>query len=89
VVHDEVGDHAHPALVRRLDEARTRRRPELGMTEEVGDVVAAVAERRGIERQEPDAVDPEPLEVVELLRRPRKSPDPSSDESKNARVWSS
>ena len=34
---------------------------------EVGDVVAAVAQRRGVERQQPDAVDPEPLQVVELL----------------------
>ena len=34
---------------------------------EVGDVVAAVAKRRGVERQQPDAVDPEPLQVVELL----------------------
>ena len=34
---------------------------------EVGDVVAAVAQRRPVERQQPDAVDPQPLEVVELL----------------------
>ena len=38
--------------------------------EEVGDVVAAVAERRLVHRQEPDAVDAEPLEVVELLDQP-------------------
>ena len=37
---------------------------------EVGDVVAAVAQRRGVERQQPDAVDPEPLQVVELLGQP-------------------
>ena len=69
VVHHEVGDHAHPALVRRLDERRELvERPELRRDrEEVRDVVAAVPERRGVERQEPDAVDPEPLEVVELL----------------------
>src|SRR5947199_784108 len=35
--------------------------------EEVGDVVAAVAERRAVHRQQPDAVDAEPLEEVELL----------------------
>src|SRR3954447_21899747 len=35
--------------------------------EEVGDVVAAVAERRLVHRQEPDAVDAEPLQVVELV----------------------
>ena len=37
---------------------------------EVGDVVAAVAQRRAVERQQPDAVDPEPLQVVELLGQP-------------------
>ena len=34
---------------------------------EVCDVVPAVAERRRVERQQPDAVDAEPLEVVELV----------------------
>ena len=34
--------------------------------EEVADVVAAVAQRRLVERQQPQAVDPEPLQVVEL-----------------------
>ena len=52
--------------------SRSRRRsvdrPVVGMDGgEVGDVVAAVPERRGIHRQQPDAVDPEPLQVVELL----------------------
>ena len=72
VVHHEVGDDPHPALVGGLDE-----RSELvegaelrGDREEVRHVVAAVAKRRGVERQEPDAVDPEPLEVVELLPEP-------------------
>ena len=33
----------------------------------VGDVVAVVSERRGVEGQQPEAGDAEPLEVVELL----------------------
>ena len=33
----------------------------------VGDVVAVVAQRRGVEGQEPERVDAEPLQVVELL----------------------
>ena len=37
---------------------------------EVGDVVAAVAQRGGEERRDPQAVDAEPLEVVELLDQP-------------------
>ena len=37
---------------------------------EVADVVAAVAQRRVVERRQPDAVDAQPLEVVELLGEP-------------------
>ena len=72
VVHDEVGDHADPALVRRLDElAEVLDRAVVRVdVVEVGDVVAAVAERRRVQRQQPDAVDPEPLEVVELVGHP-------------------
>jgi hypothetical protein len=32
---------------------------------EVGDVVAAVAQRRGVDRQQPDAVDAEPFQVIQ------------------------
>ena len=69
VVHDEVGDHAHAALVRLLDElAEVLDRPVVGVDgEEVRDVVAAVAQRRLVHRQQPEAVDAEPLEVVELV----------------------
>ena len=69
VVHDEVDDHPDPALVRRLDEgAEVLDRAVVRVDRvEVGDVVAAVAERRGVEGEQPDAVDAEPLQVVELL----------------------
>jgi hypothetical protein len=72
VVHHEVGDHADPALVGSLDERPEVLRGAVVRMDvvEVGDVVAAVAERRGIDRQQPDAVDPEPLEVVELVLEP-------------------
>ena len=72
VVHHEVGDHADPAPVGGVEQARdVRDRPVVGMDgEEVGDVVSAVLERGGVHRQEPDAVDAEPLQVVELLRHP-------------------
>jgi hypothetical protein len=69
VVYDQVGDHPHSTLVCCLDEG-----PEVldvaivGVDRlVVGDVVAAVAQRARVHRQQPDAVDPEPLEVVELL----------------------
>ena len=69
MVHDEVGDHADAALVGGLDErADVVDRPVVGVdVVEVGDVVAAVAQRRRVHRQQPDAVDAEPLQVVELL----------------------
>jgi hypothetical protein len=37
---------------------------------EVGHVVAAVPQRRGEERRQPEAVHAEPLQVVELLDQP-------------------
>ena len=45
MVHDQVGDHAHAALVRLVDEVlEVVDRPVIGVdAEEVGDVVAAVA----------------------------------------------
>jgi hypothetical protein len=72
VVHDEIRDDADAALVRLLDElAEVVDRAVVGVDrEEVGDVVAAVAQRRGVHRQQPHAVDAEPLEVVELRDQP-------------------
>ena len=71
VVHDEVGDHAHAALVGGLEElADVVHRPVVGVDRlVVGDVVAAVAQRTRVHRQQPDAVHAEPLQVVELLRQ--------------------
>ena len=69
VVHDEVGDDADAAAVRgvqQLDEIVDG--AELGQhLVEVADVVAAVAQRRVVERRQPKAVDAKPLQVVELF----------------------
>jgi hypothetical protein len=69
VVHDEVDDHPDAALVAGVEElVEVLDRAALGEdVVVVGDVVAAVAQRRGEERRHPQAVDTEPLEVVELL----------------------
>ena len=69
VVHHQVGDHADPPRVRGVDQVvDVLDRPVVGMdVGEVGDVVAAVAQRRAVEGQQPDAVDAQPLQVVELL----------------------
>ena len=68
VVDHQLGDDAHAALVRGGDEVlHVGHRAVLGMdVAVVGDVVAVVAPRRGIERQQPDRVDAEIGDVVEL-----------------------
>jgi hypothetical protein len=72
VVHDEIGDHANAAAVRgveQLDEIIDG--AELGQhLVEVADVVAAVAQRRVVERRQPKTVNAKPLEVVELFGQP-------------------
>ena len=72
VVHDEVGDHADAALVRLVEQHdEVVDGAELGQHgPEVADVVAAVTQRRVVERRQPDAVDAQPLDVVELLGEP-------------------
>src|SRR5581483_5518115 len=67
-----VGDDAHAALVGLVDERAEVLDAAVVRVDRVvvRDDVAAVAERRCVHRQQPDAVDPEPLEVVELLRQP-------------------
>ena len=69
VVHDEVDDHADAALVAGVEElVEVLDRAALGEdVVVVGDVVAAVAQGRGEERRDPQAVHAQPLEVVELL----------------------
>jgi len=54
--------------VRLLDQVdRVIHRPVVGVhRQEVRDVVAAVAQRRVVERQQPQAVHAEPLQVVQL-----------------------
>src|SRR4029077_14354950 len=72
VVHDEVGDDPDAALVRLVDERdEVADVPVVGQhRHEVGDVVAAVAQWRGVDRQQPDAVVPERLQVVQPGRQP-------------------
>ena len=69
VVHDEVDDDAHAALVGGVEErlevlGRSQARLNAGV---IRDVVPAVAQGRGEEGREPQTIDAEPLEVVELV----------------------
>ncbi len=77
VVHHQIGDDADAApvsVVEELDEVVEE--PEVGVHgEEVTDVVPAVAHGRGVERQQPQAVDAEPLQIVELGPQPREVAD--------------
>ncbi len=72
VVHDQVRDDSDPATVRLIEELdEVVDRPELGEHgAEVADVVSAVAQRRIVERWQPQAVDAEPGQVVEFGRQP-------------------
>ena len=77
VVDDELGDDPEPEAVRFGDEAievleRAVARMDVLV---VGDVVAVVLERRRVEREQPEAVDAEPLQVLELLRQALEVPD--------------
>ncbi len=76
VVDDQVGDHPDAAPVSLVDElgdigdlaVLRQHRPV------VGDVVAAVAQWRLVEGEQPDAVHPQPAEVIELAHDPRYVP---------------
>ena len=78
VVHHEVDDHADVALVRLVEEVvEVLDGAGLGKdVGEVGDVVATVAQRRGEERRHPQAVDAQPVQVVELLGQSAEVADP-------------
>ena len=72
VIDDQVDDHADATLVRlvhELDELAARAVARIDAVE-VGDVVAVVAIRRGLERREPDHVDAERIQVVQALHQP-------------------
>ena len=78
VAGDEVEQDAEASLVRRRDErVEVVERPEDRVDRRVvGDVVAEVRERRGIDRREPERVGAEPDEVVEPLLDPAQVTDP-------------
>ena len=69
VVHHQVGDDADAALVGGVEQRdEIVDGAELGQhLVEVPDVVAAVTQRRVVERRQPDAVDAEPLQVVQAV----------------------
>ena len=68
VVHDEVGDDPDSARMGLRDQfLELRQRAELGQNRGVvGDVIAAVAQRGRGERRQPQAIDTEPLQVIQL-----------------------
>ena len=74
VIDDELRDDTEIARVRLVEQSlEVLDRAVLRMHGLVfGDVVAIVAQRRRIERQEPERVDVERLHVVELLDQPWK-----------------
>ncbi len=83
VVHDQVGDDPDAPPVGLLDQlGDVGQLAVLGQDRpEVADVVTAVAQRRLVERQQPEAVDPQPLEVVQLA-------DDAGEVARCRRCWS-
>jgi hypothetical protein len=89
VVDDQLGDDLQAAGVGLLHQAlELAHRPVVGVDGGVvGDVVAVVAQRRGVERQHPDRGDAEVLEVVELVGQPLEVAVAVPSESANERMW--
>ena len=77
VVHHEIRDDPQPARVGGVEESLKVLDVPVGRmdAEEVGDVVPVVLQRRGIHREDPQAVDAEILDVVEMRRQPREVAD--------------
>ncbi len=77
VIDDELGDHPDVAPVRLRDEPiEVLQGPVVGMDVLViRDVVPIVAERRGVEGEQPQRIDAEPMQVVELLGEAGEVPD--------------
>ena len=72
VVDHEVGDHPHAPVARgadQLDEVAEAAEPRVDRVV-VGDVVAVVAVGGRLERHQPEAVDAQPVEMVEPLDEP-------------------
>ena len=77
VVDDQLGDDAQPARVGFAQELPEVLQRAVRLVDAfiVPDVVAVVAQRRGVERLQPDAGDAERLDVVEFARQPLKVTD--------------
>jgi hypothetical protein len=78
VAGNDVHQHAQAALARLGQEAvEVLERPKDGIDAlVVGDVVAEVGQRRGIDRRQPQRVDAEPAQMVEPRSDAAKVPDP-------------
>src|SRR5262245_32791424 len=78
VVEHQVDDHPHAARVRRVEEILEIVERAVFREDRIviRDVVAAVAQRRSVYRQQPQAVDSQPLQVIELFGQPAKIADP-------------
>jgi len=77
VIDHELGHDAQPAAVRFLQEDLEIGERAVARIDGrvVGDVVAVIAQRRGIEGQQPEDVDAEVLKVIELAGQPLKITD--------------
>src|SRR5262245_32539193 len=72
VVDDELGDDTDISTMGLVDEAIEIRESAVGGMDilVIGNVIPIVAQRRWIERQQPQRIDAERLEIVQLLGHP-------------------
>ena len=78
VVDDKLGDDPQVATMRLADEGLEVRHPPKRRVDVlvIGDVIAVVAQRRRIERQQPQRRHPQILQIIELAAQPLEIADP-------------
>ena len=78
MINDQIHDKLHPALVKALQNGPKRFHAAVFRcnVHVIRNIIAAVRAGRRIERREPDAVNAELLQIVELLQYPPQIADP-------------
>ena len=67
MVYNQVDQHTHAALPARMGKFHKVTQRSIGCIDAIiiGDIVSAIASRRGLKRHQPDGRDAEPLQVIE------------------------
>src|SRR5262245_24334570 len=78
VIEHQVGNYSHALRMRRGEEfLEVIERPVFRQDRTIiRNIVTTVAQRRGVHRQHPQAINSQPLQIVDLLSQPAKIADP-------------